>query len=60
MACSGNDTASACHRWRERWSLVWRESVASQDHAREVQIRHSFDYGYASWASCLPDDKGLM
>ena len=60
MACSGNDTASACHRWRECWSLVWCESVASQDHAREVQIRHSFDYGYASRDSCLPDDKGLM
>lgn len=60
MASSVNDFVPACHRWWKRWSLVWRESVASQDHAREVQIRHSFDYGYASRASCLSDDKGLM
>lgn len=60
MACSGNDIAIAGHHWWKRWSLVWREGVASQDHAREVQIRHSFDYGCASGSASLPDDKSLM
>ena len=39
MARSGNVTASACHRWRERWSLVWREGVASQN------LHLKFKYG---------------
>ena len=48
MAYSGIHLAPTGHRWRKYRRMVWRESLASQDYAQEVQIRNTFDYGYTN------------
>lgn len=55
MAHSGSHLAPAGYRWREHWGLVRDESLASQDHAQEVQIWHSDDYRRTNRALSLLD-----
>ena len=57
MAYSGSHLAPTGYRWREHWGLVRDESLASQDHAQEVQIRDSFDYHRTNRALSLLDGK---
>ena len=56
MAYSGSHLAPTGYRWREHWGLVRDESLASQDHAQEVQIRDSFDYRRTNRALSLLDN----
>ena len=56
MAYSGSHLAPTGYRWREHWGLVRDESMASQNHAQEVQIRDSFDYHRTNRAISLSDN----
>ena len=55
MAHTGSHLAPTGYRWREHWGLVRDESMASQNHAQEVQIRDSFDYRRTNRALSLLD-----
>ena len=58
MAHSWIYLAPTGHRWRKYRRMVWRESLASQDYAQEVQIRNTFDYGYTNRFKYIYDHKG--
>ena len=55
MAHTGSHLAPTGHRWREHWGLDRYESLASQDHAQEVQIWRSFDFDDTNRALSLLD-----
>ena len=54
MAYYGGHPAPTCHCWRKYWSVVWDKSMASQDPAQEVQIRHSSDYRHTNSSNYIP------
>ena len=55
MAHTGSHLAPTSHRWREHWGLDGDESLASQDHAQEVQIWCSLDFDDTNRALSLLD-----
>ena len=56
MAYSGSHLAPTGYRRREHWGLVRDESLASQDHAQEVQIWRSLDFDDTNRAISLLDN----
>ena len=56
MAYSGSHLAPTGYRWREHWGLDRYESLASQDHAQEVQIWRSLDFDDTNRAISILDN----